>query len=324
MRAVPRVVLSVSVLSDVVCRVLSLRECGVLGAVLLAVHQLCLSRLGLSEFILYAPRASWLEQNREGVASVIGYLALYLLALQLAEVVMRQTGKVSHTAPPAAQQLLVQPVLLGCAVSDSRLVLLMCGSLRVVVSVVDPATQERYLLCQSTSGHQITQPLLPPILIRSHRLQQRPCCDPLRSRFVLAVRWFWLAGGPAQCFVLSFALLHAACSKWVQPASRRLVSSIAPLPPLHSLHSVSPAGLPALPCTTSASRIRLDDLLPTAVSHPLLVRCALCMCLPVRLCVRAARCVLSAAELLVRAVAAVVERLGAAVLHGGAVAVPVG
>ena len=68
---------------------------------MLLVHQLGLSRLGLSEFILHAPRQSWLEQNREGVASVVGYLSLYLLALQLAESMMRQTGKVhTHHTPP--------------------------------------------------------------------------------------------------------------------------------------------------------------------------------------------------------------------------------
>ena len=85
----------VSVLCDLVCRVLSLRACGLLGVALLVVHQLSLSRLGLSDFILHAARHSWMEQNREGVASVVGYSALYLIALQLAEPMMRRTGKVS-------------------------------------------------------------------------------------------------------------------------------------------------------------------------------------------------------------------------------------
>ena len=86
-----------SVLSDIACRVLSVRACGVLGAVLLVVHQLCLSQLGLGDFILHAGRSSWIEQNREGVASVVGYLSLYLLALQLAQPLMQQTGKVNTT-----------------------------------------------------------------------------------------------------------------------------------------------------------------------------------------------------------------------------------
>ena len=85
-----------------VCRLLSLRACGVLGAALLLVHQVSLSRLGLSDFILNAPRQSWIEQNREGVVSVLGYLALYLLALQLAEPMMSQTGKVHTTRSPHA------------------------------------------------------------------------------------------------------------------------------------------------------------------------------------------------------------------------------
>ena len=91
---------SVSVLSDVVCRLLSLRACGVLGVMLLVVHQLCLSQFGLTHFILHARRHSWIEQNREGVASVVGYLSLYLITMQLAVVMMRQTGKVHSPITP--------------------------------------------------------------------------------------------------------------------------------------------------------------------------------------------------------------------------------
>ena len=140
-----------NVLSDLVTRALSLRACGVLGGALLIVHQLCLSRLGLSDFILHAPRQSWIEQNREGVASVVGYLSLYLIALQLAEAMMNRTGKVHTTLHVQAMNWRLQcdqcstlPRCVLWLLSAHRSLLATCR----VVSVVKPAWQECTLLCQ--------------------------------------------------------------------------------------------------------------------------------------------------------------------------------
>ncbi|KAK7053023.1 Glucosaminyl phosphatidylinositol (GlcN-PI) nositol acylation protein [Paramarasmius palmivorus] len=48
---------------------------------LLAVHQIALSRLGLQEYVLNAPRVDLLSANKEGIVSLTGYLAIHLLGL---------------------------------------------------------------------------------------------------------------------------------------------------------------------------------------------------------------------------------------------------
>ena len=80
---------------------LRLRLCGPLALLLLCAHQAALSRLGLTAFILQAERRTWLEMNREGVASVVGYLALHLLGLRIGAAIhsAQRRSKVSAAAP---------------------------------------------------------------------------------------------------------------------------------------------------------------------------------------------------------------------------------
>ena len=68
---------------------LSVERCGLLGALLMVGHQTALSRLGLTGFVLHGERRSWVEQNREGLVSVIGYLGLHLIGVQIGSAVHR-------------------------------------------------------------------------------------------------------------------------------------------------------------------------------------------------------------------------------------------
>lgn len=52
-----------------------------LGVAAAVSHQLALSYGGLTTFVLHAPRTSLISQNKEGLVSLIGYLAIHLLGL---------------------------------------------------------------------------------------------------------------------------------------------------------------------------------------------------------------------------------------------------
>ena len=58
-------------------------HCAPLALALVAAQQAALSLTGLSAFILDAPRRTFLEQNREGLASVPGYLALHFIGVHI-------------------------------------------------------------------------------------------------------------------------------------------------------------------------------------------------------------------------------------------------
>jgi hypothetical protein len=72
-----------------VSRCLPIRYSAVVGFILLSVHQLALSALGLSDFIFWAPRVSLWSQNKEGLASLGGFFALYLIAVPVGALVLR-------------------------------------------------------------------------------------------------------------------------------------------------------------------------------------------------------------------------------------------
>ena len=60
---------------------------GVTGIILALLYQYLLSACGLREFVLYGTegdgsRLGLLDANREGLCSCVGYLALYLIAVQ--------------------------------------------------------------------------------------------------------------------------------------------------------------------------------------------------------------------------------------------------
>ena len=89
------------------------RHCGSVAVALLFLHQTALSTLGLTHFVLHAPRHSWVQQNREGIVSVVGYLALHLLGLRIgAHIHHSQRQPTVHSASePTAQGLRVPSLL---------------------------------------------------------------------------------------------------------------------------------------------------------------------------------------------------------------------
>ena len=101
------------------------RHCGLLAAALLVLHQTALSVLGLTSFILHAPRRSWVEQNREGIVSVVGYLALHLLGLRIGAHIHR-----SQRRPTVHQHAHCSGSLRSLSVcshlTPARLLLLLC------------------------------------------------------------------------------------------------------------------------------------------------------------------------------------------------------
>ena len=67
----------------------SAAACAASGAALLAAHQSALS-LGLGEWALHAPREGLVSANKEGLASLPGYVALWWLARAAGAVVLRR------------------------------------------------------------------------------------------------------------------------------------------------------------------------------------------------------------------------------------------
>eukprot|EP01133_Synstelium_polycarpum_P011571 gene11571-13504_t len=55
----------------------------VVGISLICGYQVILSKFGLAEYILEAPRVSLISANKEGIASLAGYLSIYLIGTKL-------------------------------------------------------------------------------------------------------------------------------------------------------------------------------------------------------------------------------------------------
>lgn len=53
------------------------------GLFLLVVYETALQRYGLADYILHHPRTNWISQNKEGICSLLGYLALYLFGIDI-------------------------------------------------------------------------------------------------------------------------------------------------------------------------------------------------------------------------------------------------
>ena len=53
------------------------------GCVIVLVYQYALSVFGLKEYVVYGSRLNMISANREGLLSTVGYLAIYLLAVEL-------------------------------------------------------------------------------------------------------------------------------------------------------------------------------------------------------------------------------------------------
>ncbi|XP_065834825.1 uncharacterized protein [Oscarella lobularis] len=74
----------VKILSSVLISHLGSRRLGLIGLCIGCAYQLCLSFTGLRERLLSdSQRTGLLDANREGIASCFGYLALYMLAVEL-------------------------------------------------------------------------------------------------------------------------------------------------------------------------------------------------------------------------------------------------
>jgi len=80
------------VLSTALLCLVPARHSWLLAVAVISVYQLTLSVLGLNEYILHAdaPRAGFIDANREGIFSCCGYLALYLAGVQLGHMLLRQ------------------------------------------------------------------------------------------------------------------------------------------------------------------------------------------------------------------------------------------
>eukprot|EP01034_Spumella_vulgaris_P025495 gene25495-31963_t len=65
----------------------------VVAVVSLLAYQTILLHTSLTEYVMHAPRVSWLSSNKEGVVSLLGYIPLYLVAEGLAFYVFFDQGR---------------------------------------------------------------------------------------------------------------------------------------------------------------------------------------------------------------------------------------
>ncbi len=72
----------VAFLSDIVLRCFPSVTAGVIGLAIISAYQIGLA-LGLSEYILFHPRDTFIHANKEGLCSSFGYLAIYLVSLEI-------------------------------------------------------------------------------------------------------------------------------------------------------------------------------------------------------------------------------------------------
>jgi hypothetical protein len=79
---------------------------GAVALILVLLYQSALSLLGWSDFILHSPRRSFVEQNREGLVSVVGYFALHLIGLTVGSYIhtTQREATVSATTEQPTQQ----------------------------------------------------------------------------------------------------------------------------------------------------------------------------------------------------------------------------
>ena len=199
---------------------------------------------------------------------MLGYLALYLVTLQLAHAMMRQTGQVG--ALTLQSQGGEAKLLTAHSYANHRLVTapldtlqprLLTRSLahRCRVSVVEPATKSLPLLRQSTTHLPLTLVLLWPLT---------PAHGPLLTAVPyagLCCAVLCCGAGDWQCFVFVFLVLHSLCSEWVQPASRRLVVPLSQSAAARALTTivVGQRSLAELLLIPSASK----DSLTTLTAH---------------------------------------------------------
>ncbi|KAN0012314.1 hypothetical protein ACTFIU_007612 [Dictyostelium citrinum] len=55
----------------------------ILGVILICVYQFVLNNLGLTDYILNHPRDSIISMNKEGICSIVGYLAIHLIGTKI-------------------------------------------------------------------------------------------------------------------------------------------------------------------------------------------------------------------------------------------------
>ena len=60
-----------------------------LAFVIMIVYELALVEYGLEEYIFYAPREDFVSANREGIASLVGYLSLNLIGIGIGDLTYR-------------------------------------------------------------------------------------------------------------------------------------------------------------------------------------------------------------------------------------------
>ena len=77
-------------------------------AVLLGLaHQVLLSTTGLTDYILNAPRVDLISKNREGIFSVIGYLAVFLTGQHTGMFILPRQSTSSRLSGPLMRRLLL-------------------------------------------------------------------------------------------------------------------------------------------------------------------------------------------------------------------------
>ena len=65
-------------------------QSGLIGVILAVLYQHCLTNMGLEDYIINGTsdvRNGFLDANREGLSSCLGYLALYFMGLQIGRII---------------------------------------------------------------------------------------------------------------------------------------------------------------------------------------------------------------------------------------------
>lgn len=72
------------------------RYTGPLGVAIIILYQILLSNLGLEQYIQTSPRVDIISKNKEGIFSLFGYTAIYLISSHIGNYILRPNKTVSN------------------------------------------------------------------------------------------------------------------------------------------------------------------------------------------------------------------------------------